>query len=974
MAFLFMSSIIVFPEAYSPVTKYISSAIYNIFFQTDDEKAASRLADAKTNSVKNALSRTIESLKSNIGTSNEKLVLTLGDTKTTLDKAISRTNEDLKDTLSNDIEDRLDISGGTLSGDLTIEDNLIVEDTSTMQDILPDSDDTYDLGSISKGWNNVYVHTLHGSSIITVGDGSTSHSLSDSDDMLITGDLEVNGTSYLDGAFTLGGTTTLSGAVTFGGTIDAGGAVISNLADPASAQDAVTRAYYEANTPAGVFSRDIPTTSLYPTTSGDDIDMLNSGLVLNIGNASTDFTAGGGLNLAGVLTASSASAHTLGSLGVTAGAVTGVTNLTMTTGVLSGVTTGTIGTANITTLDLGTNTITDGSLTGDWTGITDLTVDNININGNTIDTTSGDLTITANGGDISFGNETLTTTGTTDFGATTVDSLDVSDNNITNVGNAELDSISSAAAAGSIGVTLGSSAGNDFLIDSTTLVVEGDSNQVGIGLVDPSTLLEVYSATVDPILTLNSGSASYDPMLQFKTNGSATVKFSAGVESGDDEFKIYAGDYSLLTNGLADTDQFVINGSGTTLISDLEIGAQSFETNAGVLSWIDLPVTTTENNVAESYSAMIDGSEILTVYALTDGSGGVDTKGVGINNSAPAYALDVTATGTGIIARFNSDNATGCTLADGGTITCSSDIKLKKNISELSYGLDTLMDLRPVGFNWKSEDDDTEKSIGFIAQEVEQVIPGLVNTDNVSGYKELNTIGFVPILTKAIQEQQGQLSDIQINYEDLDIKADTSATTVAELQTSTNDQFAALDLQLEDIGATTADLDERLSEVESSGQVELMTELQDQMDTIQDQYTALSAAITAMNLDNLIYKDADVNILDGKLVASEIETGVLTISVTDEDAPTIGEAEITAVLTDEDEDGVDDETGSDGLSVVVETGAAVDDSKIFVTPKVTTDQPLAVTEITDGESFKVEVAEPVIGDTSFDWWIVGVKP
>src|SRR3989344_64230 len=127
--------------------------------------------------------------------------------------------------------------------------------------------------------------------------------------------------------------------------------------------------------------------------------------------------------------------------------------------------------------------------------------------------------------------------------------------------------------------------------------------------------------------------------------------------------------------------------------------------------------------------------------------------GIGIS---PAYALDVLASGTGIIARFNSDNATGCTLADGGTISCSSDLKLKKNIIDISYGLIDLMKLRPVQYNWKTEDEGSTKSLGFIAQEVEIIIPKLIMTDE-NGNKQLNTIGMIPVLTKSIQEQQKQI-------------------------------------------------------------------------------------------------------------------------------------------------------------------------------------------------------------------------
>lgn len=73
------------------------------------------------------------------------------------------------------------------------------------------------------------------------------------------------------------------------------------------------------------------------------------------------------------------------------------------------------GTANIDSLVADTANIDAGTIDGVTLGtnsaVTEAQIDNVNINGNTINVTSGDLTITAAGGDISFGNENLSTTG-----------------------------------------------------------------------------------------------------------------------------------------------------------------------------------------------------------------------------------------------------------------------------------------------------------------------------------------------------------------------------------------------------------------------------------------------------------------------------------------------------------------------------------------------------------------------------------
>jgi len=64
----------------------------------------------------------------------------------------------------------------------------------------------------------------------------------------------------------------------------------------------------------------------------------------------------------------------------------------------------------ITNIDVNSGAI-DGITLGTNSAVTEAQIDNVNINGNTINASSGDLTITAAGGDISFGNENLSTTG-----------------------------------------------------------------------------------------------------------------------------------------------------------------------------------------------------------------------------------------------------------------------------------------------------------------------------------------------------------------------------------------------------------------------------------------------------------------------------------------------------------------------------------------------------------------------------------
>ncbi|MBF0244504.1 MAG: tail fiber domain-containing protein [Planctomycetes bacterium] len=89
-----------------------------------------------------------------------------------------------------------------------------------------------------------------------------------------------------------------------------------------------------------------------------------------------------------------------------------------------------------------------------------------------------------------------------------------------------------------------------------------------------------------------------------------------------------------------------------------------------------------------------------------------------------------------------------------GNTTMVSDRRLKEDIEDLDYGLDEILKLRPVSFAWKGKPEKGRR-IGFIAQEVEAVIAEAVNTGpDAAATKGILYEGLVPVLIKALQEQQ----------------------------------------------------------------------------------------------------------------------------------------------------------------------------------------------------------------------------
>ena len=105
---------------------------------------------------------------------------------------------------------------------------------------------------------------------------------------------------------------------------------------------------------------------------------------------------------------------------------------------------------------------------------------------------------------------------------------------------------------------------------------------------------------------------------------------------------------------------------------------------------------------------------------------------------------------------------------DGTQIYNPSDIRLKRNIETITYGLDKVLALNPVKYNWISgfsQSEENKTLLGFIAQEVQALIPEAVESFSDGGTiiigdtvienpLRVSEKFIIPILVKSIQEQQ----------------------------------------------------------------------------------------------------------------------------------------------------------------------------------------------------------------------------
>ena len=100
-----------------------------------------------------------------------------------------------------------------------------------------------------------------------------------------------------------------------------------------------------------------------------------------------------------------------------------------------------------------------------------------------------------------------------------------------------------------------------------------------------------------------------------------------------------------------------------------------------------------------------------------------------------------------------------CSLIVGGDVTAYSDISVKENIRTIDNALDKTLALRGTYFN-RTDTKDTRTKVGFIAQEVQQVVPELVSEmeDGLLGVSYGNAVA---LLVEAIKEQQKQIEHLK---------------------------------------------------------------------------------------------------------------------------------------------------------------------------------------------------------------------
>jgi hypothetical protein len=147
-------------------------------------------------------------------------------------------------------------------------------------------------------------------------------------------------------------------------------------------------------------------------------------------------------------------------------------------------------------------------------------------------------------------------------------------------------------------------------------------------------------------------------------------------------------------------------------------------------------------------------------------------------------------------------------VGNGGTSVVygtTSDVRLKENIRPTAKGLNEVMKIQVSDFNFKSKPGTAET--GFIAQQLYTVLPEAVTQGGTDPSKDPWTVDYgrvAPLLTKAIQEQQGEISALKAENGGLQEDAEKLRAVEAEHKAEIDEQRARIAKQATEIAALKA--------------------------------------------------------------------------------------------------------------------------------------------------------------------------
>lgn len=190
----------------------------------------------------------------------------------------------------------------------------------------------------------------------------------------------------------------------------------------------------------------------------------------------------------------------------------------------------------------------------------------------------------------------------------------------------------------------------------------------------------------------------------------------------------------------------------------------SDETGSGNLVFATSPTLVTPNLGTPSAVVLTNASG--TANNLTANIANYINVSDDTSTNATRYPIFANGSSGAIIENVSSTKLTfnpSTGLLTSTDYNSSSDKRLKKNIKTVSNALEAVSSLRGVSFDWK---EGGGKAIGLIAQEVKEILPDIVTSDE-NGYMGIKYTNIIGLLVEAIKEQQDQINTLKKQIEKL---------------------------------------------------------------------------------------------------------------------------------------------------------------------------------------------------------------
>ena len=253
----------------------------------------------------------------------------------------------------------------------------------------------------------------------------------------------------------------------------------------------------------------------------------------------------------------------------------------------------------------------------------------------------------------------------------------------------------------------------DFRVESNgktnTLLVNGADDTVGIGIDSPSSMLHLFDGGTDTGITIQSKVAA---------NATSTITMMSRKSDNSNASCVIQNDAGALTFDTNSTERLRITSGG-----ELRVGINT--DMGGVI------------NASHADGVAIGSANDQTYYRRIYGTSGANLE-----------------------LRFWNGSNEGSLNSSGAWVNAS-DVSLKENIADIEYGIDTVKSLKPRKYTMK---EGGNSEVGFIAQEMESVVPEVVNTSENPNKDEIKGISYgqlTAVLTKAIQELSAKVDALE---------------------------------------------------------------------------------------------------------------------------------------------------------------------------------------------------------------------